>query len=244
MLRSDPNGAVVERRPVLTKVIVDFLPAAIAIAISPVPIVAIVLVLGTRRARSSGSAFALGWVAGLAIVSIVVVRLLGGADNPGSGSAMAAYWLKITIGAVFWLMAVWQWRKRPKDGEPPATPYWMTRLDTVTPAKALGIGTALSGANPKNLALTLAAAASIAQAGIGLTDTAIAVAVFVAIGSLTVVGAVVLYLIATDRAAVPLAMVKGFMLKHNTVIMMVVLLLLGAKFLNAGLAGLPGFISR
>ena len=224
----------------LTKVIVDFLPAALAAALSPVPVVGIVLVLGTRRPRSSGSAFALGWVAGLAVVSIVVVWLLGGADQPGSGSAMAAHWLKITIGAVFWLMAVWQWWKWPKKGEPPATPSWMTTLDTVTPAKALGLGTTLSGANPKNLVLTLAAAASIAQAGIGPTGTAIAMAVFVAIGSFSVIGAVVFYWIATDRAAAPLATVKGFMLKHNTVIKMVVLLVLGAKFLGAGLAGLPG----
>ena len=38
----------------------DFLPAAVAVALSPIPIVAVVLMLGTPRARSNGPAFALG----------------------------------------------------------------------------------------------------------------------------------------------------------------------------------------
>ena len=221
----------------LTEAIGDFLPAAVAVALSPIPIVAVVLVLGTPRARSNGSAFALGWVAGLAAVSTVVVLVLGGADEPESGSATAADWLKIAIGAAFLIMAAKQWRKRPKADEEPETPSWMAGLDSLTPVKALGLGVALSGANPKNLALTLAAAASIAQAGLDAPDTTIAVAVFVALGSLTVVGSVASYLIAPDRTAGPLAAVKAFMLYHNAVIMMVLLLVLGAKLIGDGVAG-------
>jgi len=202
--------------------------------------VAIVLVLGTSRARSNGSAFAVGWVAGLAAVSVIVVVVLGGANDPDSGSATAADWLKIGIGALFVLMAARQWRTRPKGGAEPATPSWMASLDRLTPLKALGLGAALSGANPKNLALTLAAAASIAQAGLDATDTAIAIAVFVAIGSVTVGGAVLAYLVAHDRAVGPLATIKGFMLANNNVIMMVLLLVLGAKLLGDGAAGLSG----
>jgi threonine/homoserine/homoserine lactone efflux protein len=225
---------------VLTQAIGDFLPAAVAVALSPIPIVAIVLVLGTSRARSNGSAFAIGWVAGLVAVSALVVVILGGADDPDSGSGAAADWLKIGIGILFLLMAAKQWRTRPKGGAEPVTPSWMASLDRLTPLKALGLGAALSGANPKNLALTLAASASIAQAGLDATDTAIAVAVFVAIGSVTVVGAVLAYLVARDRAVGPLATIKGFMLANNNVIMMVLLLVLGAKLLGDGVAGLSG----
>jgi threonine/homoserine/homoserine lactone efflux protein len=225
---------------VLTQAIGDLLPAAVAVALSPIPIVAIVLVLGTPRARSNGSAFAIGWVAGLVAVSVVVVAVFGGAADPDSGSASAADWLKIGIGVLFLLMAAKQWRTRPRAGEEPATPSWMASLDSLTPVKALGLGAALSGANPKNLALTLAAAASIAQAGLDATDTAIAIAVFVAIGSLTVAGAVLVYFVAHDRAVGPLAAIEGFMLANNNVIMLVLLLVLGAKMLGDGLAGLPG----
>ena len=107
-----------------------------------------------------------------------------------------------------------------------------------TPSKSLVVGAALSGANPKNLALTVAAAASIAQAGLDGGETVVAVAVFVVIGSLTVVGPVVWYLVGGDRAARPLASIKQFMSDHNAVIMMVVLLVLGAKLIGNGIAGL------
>jgi threonine/homoserine/homoserine lactone efflux protein len=223
---------------VLIQAIGDFLPAAVAVALSPIPIVAIVLVLGTSHARSNGSLFALGWVAGLTAVSVLVVVVLGGASDPNDGSAAVADWLKVALGAMFLVMAARQWRKRPKGGDEPVTPKWMAGLDTLTPPKALLLGVTLSAANPKNLALTLTAAASIAQAGLDGADTAIAIAVFVAIGSVSVAGAVLYYLADATRAAGPLARLQAFMLEHNAVIMMVLLLVMGTKILGDGVAAL------
>jgi nitrate reductase gamma subunit len=114
----------------------------------------------------------------------------------------------------------------------------MSTVDSVTPPRATLLGAALSGANPKNLALTLTAAASIAEALLDPAETTIAVAVYVGLGSLTVAGPVLLYLIDARRAARPLAAVKHFMSDYNAVIMMIVLLLLGAKLLGDGIAGI------
>ena len=213
------------------------LPAAVAVALSPIPIVAVVVVLGAPRARTAGPAFALGWIAGLLAVSVVVVLLVGSASDPDSDDP-GVNWLKLGIGIVFLLMAAKQWTKRPRPGREPEVPGWMATIDSATAPRAALLGMALSGANPKNLALTLTAAASIAEAGLDTTDTAIAVAAFTALGSITVAGSVLFYLLAGDRAARPLAAVKQFMADNNAVIMMVVLLLLGAKLLGDGLAGL------
>lgn len=213
----------------------DLLPSALAVALSPIPIIAIVLVLGAPNARRAGPAFAVGWVAGLLAVSVVVVLLVGSGDDPDSDDP-GVDWLKIAIGILFLLMAAKQWTKRPKEGEEPEMPAWMATIDTATPPRAALLGAALSGANPKNLALTLAAVASIAEAGLDAGDTAIAVALFIALGSVTVAGSVLFYLVDADRAARPLAAVKQFMSDNNAVIMMVVLLLLGAKLLGDGLA--------
>jgi len=168
---------------------------------------------------------------------VVVVLLVGSASDPDSDDP-GVNWLKLGIGIVFLLMAAKQWTKRPRPGREPEVPGWMATIDSAPPARAALLGAALSGANPKNLALTLTAAASIAEAELGSTDTAIAVAVFVALGSSTVAGAVVFRLVAGDRAARPLAAVKQFMADNNAVIMMVVLLLLGAKLLGDGLGDL------
>ncbi len=222
---------------VLSDAIGDLLPSAIAVALSPIPIIAVVLVLGSRHAPTAGPAFALGWIAGLAAVSALVVLVLSGsADADGDDPGVA--WLQLAIGAMFLVLAGKQWTKRPKPGEAPEMPDWMATVDSATAPRAAVLGLALSGANPKNVALTLATAASIAEAGLDSADEAIAISVFVAVGSATVGGAVLAYLLLGDRAARGLAAVRRFMSDNNAVIMMVVLLLLGAKFVGDSLGGL------
>jgi threonine/homoserine/homoserine lactone efflux protein len=227
-----------ENAGVLGDVIGDLLPSALAVALSPVPVVAIVLVLGSPRARTSGPAFALGWIAGLLAVSVAVVTLVGGTTGDSDSDDAGLAGLKLAVGVLFLLMAAKQWRRRPGPGEEPATPAWMATVDSASPARAALLGLALSAANPKNLALTLTAAASIAEAGMDPTDETIATAVFVAVGSVTVAGLALLYLADSARAARPLAAVKHFMSHNNAAIMFVVLLLIGIKLLGDGLAGL------
>jgi threonine/homoserine/homoserine lactone efflux protein len=220
----------------LSDAIGNLLPAAVAVALSPIPIVAVISMLATPRARTNGPAFAAGWVLGLAAVSVVVLVVAGGADDPDSATATTVNWVQVGLGALLLGLAGQQWRKRPKKGEPTEMPGWMTTIDGFGPGKSFGFGVALSAANPKNLALTMAAASSIAQAGLSAADEAVAVAVFVVIGSVTVAGAVVAFLVAGRRAERPLASLKEFMADHSNVIMMVVLLVIGAKLLGDGFA--------
>jgi threonine/homoserine/homoserine lactone efflux protein len=216
----------------LSDVIGGLLVAALAVAISPLPIVAVVLILGTPRARTAGPAFALGWVAGLVCVSLVVLLLVG----TGSGREHASVgWLKIAIGALLVAMAARRWRKRPRHDQRAESPRWMAGLDRATPGRVALIGAALSGANPKNLALTLTAAASIADAGLGVGKEAIATAVFVLVGSTTIAGPVLFYLLDAERAERPLASIRRFMADNDAVIVMLILLLLGAKLIGDGL---------
>lgn len=221
----------------LTDAIGGFLPAAMGVALSPIPIVAVILMLGTPKARTNGPAFAVGWIIGLVAVSVLVVVVAGGANTPGSSASDSVNWVTLFLGLALFVLAGRQWRSRPKRGESPTMPKWMSAVDNIDPPRAFVLGLALSGANPKNLALTAAAAASIAQAGLGTANTAIAIAVFVAIGSLTVVGSVLFYLLARDAATKPLATIEEFMADHSNVIMMVVLVIIGAKLVGDGLAG-------
>jgi threonine/homoserine/homoserine lactone efflux protein len=221
----------------LTQAIGAVLSAAVAVAISPIPIVAVVLMLGTPRAKTNGPSFALGWVVGMVVVSVVVLVIGRGASDPNSATATGTNWLQVGFGVVFLSMAGRQWRGRPKKGETPTMPKWMAAIDKFTPPRSFALGAALSAANPKNLVLTAAAAASIAQAGVSVGQDVIAVAVFVVIASVTVVGAVVFYFVAGERATKPLDSLKTFMADHNNVIMMVILLVLGAKLIGDGIGG-------
>lgn len=222
----------------MLQVIGDFLPSAVAVALSPIPIVAVVVVLTGSSSPWTGVTFAFGWVVGLLAVTTVVLLVASGADDANSGTSTVVDVLQVIIGAAFLVLAAKKWRGRPRPGESPEMPGWMATLASVTPARSLLLGAALSGANPKNLALAASAAGSIAQAGLGGSDVAIAAGAFVVLGSVAVVGAVLADLVAGDRAAPPLAEIKRFMADNNAVIMMTVLLVLGAKILGDGLAGL------
>jgi threonine/homoserine/homoserine lactone efflux protein len=171
------------------------------------------------------------------IVSVIVLFVAGDADDPDSSTSTSINWLEVGLGVLFLVMAVRAWRSRPKHGEETEMPKWLATVDAFSPAKSLGLGVGLSAVNPKNLALTAAACASIAQAGLSSGENVAAVAVFVVIASVTVVGPVVFYLLATDRATGPLASLKEFMSRHNAAITMVILLVLGAKLLGQGLGG-------
>ena len=143
------------------------LPLAIAVDISVLSIIAVILILITPRARSNGPAFVAGWVLGLVVVGGLVLIIADAADVSGSGGpSTAAYAIKLTLGVLLLLLAVRQWRSRPGPGEQAPAPKWMAALDSFTPVKSLGLGAAMSGVNPKNLALSAAAAISIAQAGL------------------------------------------------------------------------------
>ncbi len=221
----------------LSHAIGGLLPSAIGVALSPIPIIAVIVMLGTPRARSNGIAFASGWIAGLVVVSVVVLVVAHGAGTPDSSSSDGVRWGTLVVGVLFLVMAAGQLRKRPKRGETPQVPKWMATIDHFNAVKSALFGAVLSGANPKNLALSATAAAAIAQQGLSAGNDVIAIVALVVIGSLTVVGPVALFLLAAERAARLLETIKEFMSDHNAVIMFVVLLVLGLKLIGSGISG-------
>ena len=222
----------------MNQVIGELLPSALGVALSPIPIIAVILMLGTPNARSSGSAFGVGWMVGLLLVSVVVLALTGDADDSDSATSTASSVVKILFGLMFFALAVKQWRSRPKPGDEPKLPPWMASLNTFGVGKCFAFGALLSGVNPKNLALTFSAAATIAEAGLSSGESAVAVGVYVVIGSVSVAGPVLAFLVLGDRAVTPLASVKQFMSDNIAVIMIVLFVILGAKILGEGYAGL------
>jgi hypothetical protein len=217
----------------------EVLPFAVGVAISPVPIIAVILMLFSVRARVNGPLFLLGWVIGLAVACAVVYLLADAEDvSTDSSSADAVSWGKLLLGAVLLLLAARQWRSRPRPGEAPELPKWMAGIDTLQPAKAVGLGVLLSALNPKNLILAAAAAAGVAQLGLSGVDAFVSLAVFVVLGSLTIVGPVAFYLLGGERAARELDELKTWLAVHNAAVMTVLFLVLGAALIAKGLAPL------
>jgi hypothetical protein len=216
----------------------EILPLAIAAGVSPFPIIGVVLMLATARGRSNGFAFLGGWLVGLSIVGVIGLSLAGatGASDQGSQSS-GADGFQIVLGLALLFLAVRQWRKRPKPGEPPAMPKWMDAVEHFTAPRAASLGVVLSAVNPKNLLLTFAAATTIGATGIPGGDQALAFFVYVVIATMGVATPIVISLIMGGRSSVVLADLKEWLVQHNAAIMTLLLLVIGAKVLGQGISG-------
>lgn len=217
------------------------LPLAVGVALSPLPVVAVVLMLTAPRARINGPAFVLGWLAGLGIVGTIALALAGTGSPNNSGSPAAwVSWVKVALGGLLLVLAARRFRGRSRGDEEPQMPTWMARIDKTTPIAAAGLAAVLSGANPKNLLLAVAAAAVITGAGIPGTHQVVAYAVFAVIATLGVGIPVGIYVVLGERSERLLAGLKDWMSTHNAVIMSVLCLVLAAKLIGDGIGGLSG----
>src|SRR5688572_10207069 len=139
-------------------VIGEILAYALGIAISPIPIIAVILLLMSPKARGTSVGFLLGWLVGIIVAAAVFTALSSIIpQQDGDGSNPIGGVIKLVLGALLLVLAVGQWRKRPKDGEQPHLPKWMAAIDTLTPVKGFGLGFLLSAVNPKNLIMGAAA---------------------------------------------------------------------------------------
>jgi threonine/homoserine/homoserine lactone efflux protein len=215
------------------QVIGELLPLAVGVAISPIPVIAVILMLFAPRARATSIGFAIGWLIGVLGAVVVFVALAAGADTGSDAKPSALVsWIKLALGVLLIALAGKQWRGRPAPDAQPAMPKWMAAIDSVTPAKAAGIGFALAALNPKNLARCIATG-SLSGGG-----TAVAVAVFWVIACATVVVPVFGYAVAADRMRGPLQALKTWLERDNATVMSVLLLVIGAVLVGKGLGGL------
>jgi threonine/homoserine/homoserine lactone efflux protein len=229
----DQKGAVVG------EVIGELLPLALGVAISPVPMIAVILMLLAPHATAASVAFLAGWVVGITVVVVLVALVVDPVDDSdGGGPSTFVSVLKLVLGAAAVLLAVKEWRSRPRAGQEPVMPKWMSAIDSVSPAKALGLGALLSGVNPKNLALCLTGGLTIGAGGLSPGETAVAVAVFVLVGSCSVAVPVIGYLVAKQRMQGPLDELRQWLTLHNSAVMAVLLLVIGVAIFGKGLAGL------
>ena len=219
------------------EVIGQLLPTAVGVMLSPLPIVGVILMLLSNKARVNGPMFLLGWLAGLAIVVGVVVAFVNPDKLNKSGGEPSTLngILHLALGVLLLLLAVKQLKGRPKKGEDAEMPKWMAKMQDASPVFAFGMGAFLSGLNPKNLIFDIAAAAAIVAGDLSSSQQIVAVVVFMILASLTIGIPVLWFLIAGESAKAKLDVLRGYLVQYNWVIMCVLFLVLGAKFIGQAL---------
>lgn len=211
----------------------ELLPLALAVSISPVPIMAVILMLLGPRASGLSMGFLIGWVVGIVgatAVVVVLARTIGLSASSGEPSAVVS-WVKLVLGLLMLGLAVKQWRSR----EQPGLPGWMKAIDKLTPVKAAGLGIALSGVNPKNLMMCVAAGVTIAQ---GAAHEILLLVVFTVLAACGIAVPVIVHAVAADRMRAPLDRLRNWLERNNATVMFVLLLVIGVVLSGKGLGGL------
>ncbi len=212
-------------------VVGGFLPYAVGVAISPVPIAGVLLMLVSKKARTNGPMFLLGWLAGLAIVGVVVL-LIPGLEAGGGEPSTATGMVKGVLGILLLFVGVRAWRSRPAAGEEAKTPGWMAKIDGMNGLAALGMGFLLSALNPKNLLLAVGGAATITSSDLTTSQEYVALAVFVAMASITILVPVVAYLITGERGEAVMLSTKDWLIQNNQTVISVLLLVISVTMIG------------
>lgn len=111
----------------------------------------------------------------------------------------------------------------------------MAGIDAFCPGRALTLGLLLAGVNPKNLVLAASAGATLARLGPETADAVAALMVFVTVGSLTIGGPVVYYLLGGETAKKKLDSAKGWLAVDNDAVMTVLFLAFGVNLISKGI---------
>ncbi|GGR18589.1 GAP family protein [Agromyces mediolanus] len=217
-------------------VIGGILPLALGIAISPIPIIAAILMLLSPKAKGTSVGFLLGWVLGI-VVAVVVFTLLGSiipASDPDASKPIAGT-IQIVLGVLLLLLALKQWRSRPKGDAEPPMPKWMAAIDQLTAVKGAGLGFLLSAVNPKNLLMAVAAGVAIGTGGLNGGEATLAIVIFTVIAACSVAVPVIAYLIASAKMAGPLESLRHWLVHNNATVMAVLLLVIGVVLIGKGI---------
>jgi threonine/homoserine/homoserine lactone efflux protein len=214
---------------------VELLPVALVITVSPLSIIPAVLVLHAPQPRSSSLAYLAGWLLGLSIltaISIGISSMLGGLR---SSPPHWASWLRIAVGTALVVFGVIRWLTRRGHDHIPA---WMRTLTNVTPARAGITGAALTVLNPKVLFVCAAAGLAIGTDALGVAGTVASAALFVAVAGSSVAIPILAYVGAGTRLDGPLERLKNWMEKHNAGLVAAILVLIGFVLLYKGIHAL------
>jgi threonine/homoserine/homoserine lactone efflux protein len=219
-------------------VIGDILPFAVGIAISPFPIIVVVLTLLGPRPRAGGAGFLIGWIAGLLVAFGVIVALVAYLPAGSSGKGVWAGLVEIALGGLLMLLAVLQWRKRPRGDDDPELPGWMSKVSSYGFPQALRLGFLLAAVNPKHVVFLAGASVEVGAADLETDAVVLVIAVFTLIAASSVIVPLLAYVTASARLTPLLEGLQGWLARENHTIMAVLFLVLGANAIGNGIGSI------
>ena len=214
--------------------ITELLPLAAVIAISPVPILAVIMMLLTDRERANPLAFLAGWMCILTV--LVTGAILSGVDSVSTtpSKTVAVVFVVVAVGLI--ALAVHEWRRRPRKGEPQRIEPWTKFLHTVTPPRAFALGVGLVIVAVKDLLSALQAGALIHDAAFSLGQQIVAVIFFVLVSSLLIIIPIAVAAAFGERALPTLHRWRQWLERHGRLVLACLFSLIALLLLLQGLS--------
>ncbi|MFL1999901.1 MULTISPECIES: GAP family protein [unclassified Microbacterium] len=207
----------------------QLLPMAVGMLISPLPIVATVAILLSARGRSAAPAYAAAFTAvSLIVVAVGAITAVGASSSASGGGKIVVLVLTAVLTLGFAALAVASWLSRPKPGAEAKPPSWLAAVDTITPARAAGLGLLMAVTNTKNIPLELKGGALIGAAHLPAILVVLWCIGFAVAGSLALIVPTALAATGSPAVVRSLERLKAEMIAHNAAIMTVLFAILAA----------------
>jgi len=211
------------------------IPLALVVALSPITVIPAVLVLHSARPRETGLAFLLGWLIGLAALTVAFVAVSGLLGGLHTTPPTWASWLRIIVGTALIAFGGYRWATRHAHGE---MPRWMRSFTSMTPLRAGLTAAALAVIRPEVLIMCAAAGLAIGSAGLGAADSWPSTVFFVVFAASTVLVPILGYLAASHRLDPALNRLKDWMEQQHAALVAVILVFIGAMVIYNGIHAL------
>jgi threonine/homoserine/homoserine lactone efflux protein len=221
----------------MESLIASIMPHAVGAALSPLPIAALIFLLLSKRPHSNSLGFLIGWMLALLINVGVFMFLFDNQPSVGQNKNQISQLLQIGFGLILLVLAIKQWKNRPKLGEEPKMPKWMSTIEDFSPLKSFMIAFMLVTVNAKNTVLDISAGVMIAQKATSLEESLMAILAFTIVASFTIAVPVLVYFIMGEKLNTDLNKLKTWFLYNNATILFVLFLILGVNLISKGLGG-------
>jgi len=224
----------------MNHVLLELLSLILGAALAPLyPIVVLLLLLGEGGLRTA-IVFVAGALAMRLAQGVVFGWVFGAAAEayPDVGPQLIASTLLLVVGLLLLLTAVKKWRKQPDPDDPP--PQWMAALGRLSPLKAVGAGALFTAVAIKQWVFTLTALDLIQGAALTVVASAGLYLFFMLATQTLVLLPILVYAVAPQRSAKPLAAAQAWLERNNRPIVIGVSLVFGLWFLVKGVVGLIG----
>jgi uncharacterized membrane protein (DUF441 family) len=222
----------------MIKEFAQILPEAMVIALNPVAICAAILLLLNQPGKQKALAYLFGWILGLVMLTFGIYLLVQDSDqSPLNLRRNSSNWL-VWMGIFFLVLGIYELTQiRLKKPDEPLRLKWLDRLDGVNRPQVFGMGAAIAGLNLKNAGLIFSVLISLQSFKLQSSSSPVWVilVLFTILGSITIIAPVAYRYIKGAEAENRLKEWLQWLLTNSALVLSILFLFLGLKWIGAGL---------